>query len=291
MRIQLITGISGSGKSVALRAYEDAGYDCIDNLPVSLIEQLVATLELEQCKQIAIAIDARRGISISQLPALLQKLRAQHEVNILFLNADTNTLVQRFSETRRRHPLSNPNESTTLIDVIEQERKLLAPLADQAQQIDTGHIPAHTLRSWISDNLKEKPIGLAVIFESFAFKKGVPSEADIVFDLRCLPNPHYEPQLRDLSGKNSSVIEYLRQFPEVAQMMDDIKMYLEKWLPRYLQDGRSYLTVAIGCTGGQHRSVYLVQQLKKYFSEKQAYQDIYYLERHRELDSKNIRIG
>jgi UPF0042 nucleotide-binding protein len=277
MRIQLITGISGSGKSVALRAYEDAGYDCIDNLPVSLIEQLVATLELEQCKQIAIAIDARRGISISQLPALLQKLRAQHEVNILFLNADTNTLVQRFSETRRRHPLSNPNESTTLIDVIEQERKLLAPLADQAQQIDTGHIPAHALRSWISDNLKEKPIGLAVIFESFAFKKGVPSEADIVFDLRCLPNPHYEPQLRDLSGKDSSVIEYLRQFPEVAQMMDDIKMYLEKWLPRYLQDGRSYLTVAIGCTGGQHRSVYLVQQLKKYFSEKQAYQDIYYL--------------
>jgi UPF0042 nucleotide-binding protein len=200
-------------------------------------------------------------------------------------------LVQRFSETRRRHPLSNPNESTTLIDVIEQERKLLAPLADQAQQIDTGHIPAHTLRSWISDHLKEKPIGLAVIFESFAFKKGVPSEADIVFDLRCLPNPHYEPQLRDLSGKDSPVIEYLRQFPEVAQMMDDIKTYLEKWLPRYLQDGRSYLTVAIGCTGGQHRSVYLVQQLKKYFSEKQAYQDIYYLERHRELDSKNIRIG
>ena len=226
MRIQLITGISGSGKSVALRAYEDAGYDCIDNLPVSLIEQLVTTLELEQCKQIAIAIDARRGISISQLPALLQKLRAQHEVNILFLNADTNTLVQRFSETRRRHPLSNPNESTTLIDVIEQERKLLAPLADQAQQIDTGHIPAHTLRSWISDHLKEKPIGLAVIFESFAFKKGVPSEADIVFDLRCLPNPHYEPQLRDLSGKDSPVIEYLRQFPEVAQMMDDIKTYL-----------------------------------------------------------------
>ena len=119
----------------------------------------------------------------------------------------------------------------------------------------------------------------------------MPSEADIVFDLRCLPNPHYEPQLRDLNGKDSPVIEYLRQFPEVAQMMDDIKTYLQKWLPRYLQDGRSYLTVAIGCTGGQHRSVYLVQQLKKYFSEKQAYQAIYYLERHRELDSKNIRIG
>jgi UPF0042 nucleotide-binding protein len=291
MRIQLITGISGSGKSVALRAYEDAGYDCIDNLPVSLIEQLVATLESENCKQIAIAIDARRGESISQVPALLQKLRAHHEVNILFLNADTNTLVQRFSETRRRHPLSNPNESTTLIDVIEQERTLLAPLADQAQQIDTGHIPAHTLRNWISDHLKEKPIGLAVIFESFAFKKGVPSEADIVFDLRCLPNPHYEPLLRDLSGKDAPVAEYLSRFPEVTQMMEDIKSYLEKWLPRYLHDGRSYLTVAIGCTGGQHRSVYLVQQLKKYFSENQMFNDIYYLERHRELDSKKTRIG
>lgn len=291
MRIQLITGISGSGKSVALRAYEDAGYDCIDNLPVSLIEQLVATLESENCKQIAIAIDARRGESISQLPALLQKLRAHHEVNILFLNADTNTLVQRFSETRRRHPLSNPNESTTLIDVIEQERTLLAPLADQAQQIDTGHISAHTLRSWISDHLKEKPIGLAVIFESFAFKKGVPGEADIVFDLRCLPNPHYEPLLRDLSGKDAPVAEYLSRFPEVTQMMEDIKSYLEKWLPHYLHDGRSYLTVAIGCTGGQHRSVYLVQQLKKYFSENQMFNDIYYLERHRELDSKKTRIG
>lgn len=291
MRIQLITGISGSGKSVALRAYEDAGYDCIDNLPVSLIEQLVATLESENCKQIVIAIDARRGESISQVPALLQKLRAHHEVNILFLNADTNTLVQRFSETRRRHPLSNPNESTTLIDVIEQERTLLAPLADQAQQIDTGHIPAHTLRNWISDHLKEKPIGLAVIFESFAFKKGMPSEADIVFDLRCLPNPHYEPLLRDLSGKDAPVAEYLSRFPEVAQMMEDIKSYLEKWLPRYLHDGRSYLTVAIGCTGGQHRSVYLVQQLKKYFSENHMFNDIYYLERHRELDSKKTRIG
>jgi len=291
MQIHLITGISGSGKSVALKAFEDSGYDCVDNLPVPLLENLITAMENEGREFVAVAIDARRGQSIAELPTLLETIRKKHQVRVLFLNADTNTLVQRFSETRRRHPLSNPNESTTLIDVIEQERKLLAPLAEQAQQIDTGHIPAHTLRSWISDHLKEKPIGLAVIFESFAFKKGVPSEADIVFDLRCLPNPHYEPQLRDLNGKDSPVIEYLRQFPEVAQMMDDIKTYLQKWLPRYLQDGRSYLTVAIGCTGGQHRSVYLVQQLKKYFSEKQAYQDIYYLERHRELDSKNIRIG
>lgn len=291
MRIQLITGISGSGKSVALRAFEDSGYDCIDNLPVSLIEKLVETMELEQRRQIAIAVDARRGESISQLPALLQKLRSKHEVEILFLNADTNTLVQRFSETRRRHPLSNPNESTTLIDVIEKEREMLAPLAKQAQQIDTGHIPAYTLRQWITEHLKEKPIGLALIFESFAFKKGVPSEADIVFDVRCLPNPHYEAPLRELSGKDKPVADYLGEFPEVGQMLADIKAYLEKWLPRYLQDGRSYLTVAIGCTGGQHRSVFIVHQLKNYFSGKKEINNVYFLERHRELDSRNSRIG
>ncbi len=202
-----------------------------------------------------------------------------------------NTLVQRFSETRRRHPLSNPNESTTLIDVIEKEREMLAPLAKQAQQIDTGHIPAHTLRQWITEHLKEKPIGLALIFESFAFKKGVPSEADIVFDVRCLPNPHYEAPLRELSGKDKPVADYLGEFPEVGQMLADIKAYLEKWLPRYLQDGRSYLTVAIGCTGGQHRSVFIVHQLKKYFSGKKEINNVYFLERHRELDSRNSRIG
>ena len=140
MRIQLITGISGSGKSVALRAFEDAGYDCVDNLPVSLIEQLVEKMEGERCQHIAIAIDARRGASISELPALLKKLRHQHQVDVLFLNADTNTLVQRFSETRRRHPLSNPNQSSTLIDAIEKERELLAPLSSEAQQIDTGRL-------------------------------------------------------------------------------------------------------------------------------------------------------
>ena len=290
MRIQLITGISGSGKSVALRAFEDAGYDCVDNLPVSLIEQLVKTMEGEQRQHIAIAVDARRGESISQLPALLEKLRHKHQVDVLFLNADTNTLVQRFSETRRRHPLSHPTQSTTLIDAIERERELLAPLASEAQQIDTGHIPAHTLRHWIADQLKERPIGLALIFESFAFKGGVPSEADIVFDARCLPNPHYEAALRDQSGLDQAVADYLCQFPEVSQMLADIELHIQKWLPHYLKDGRSYLTVAIGCTGGQHRSVYLVHQLNQLFSQA-ALKDVYVLERHRELDSKKTRIG
>jgi UPF0042 nucleotide-binding protein len=291
MQIQLITGISGSGKSVALRAYEDAGYDCVDNLPISLIEKLVETMELEQRQQIAIAVDARRGESISQLPTLIQKLRKKHSVEVLFLNADTNALVQRFSETRRRHPLSRPTQSSTLIDVIERERELLAPLVDQAQQIDTSNIPAHALRHWITDQLQERPIGLGLIFESFAFKRGVPSEADIVFDVRCLPNPHYEPALQNLSGLDAPVAAYLDRSPEVSQMLSDIQAHIQKWLPHYLRDGRSYLTVAIGCTGGQHRSVYLVQQLKQFFSKTAKMKDVYVLERHRELDSKKTRIG
>lgn len=291
MQIQLITGISGSGKSVALRAYEDAGYDCVDNLPISLIEKLVETMELEQRQQIAIAVDARRGESISQLPTLIQKLRKKHSVEVLFLNANTNALVQRFSETRRRHPLSRPTQSSTLIDVIERERELLAPLVDQAQQIDTSNIPAHALRHWITDQLQERPIGLGLIFESFAFKRGVPSEADIVFDVRCLPNPHYEPALQNLSGLDAPVAAYLDRSPEVSQMLSDIQAHIQKWLPHYLRDGRSYLTVAIGCTGGQHRSVYLVQQLKQFFSKTAKIKDVYVLERHRELDSKKTRIG
>ena len=291
MQIQLITGISGSGKSVALRAYEDAGYDCVDNLPISLIEKLVETMEIEQRQQIAIAVDARRGESISQLPTLIQKLRQKHSVEVLFLNADTNALVQRFSETRRRHPLSHPTQSSTLIDVIERERELLAPLVDQAQQIDTSNIPAHALRHWITDQLQERPIGLGLIFESFAFKRGVPSEADIVFDVRCLPNPHYEPALQNLSGLDAPVAAYLDRSPEVSQMLSDIQAHIQKWLPHYLRDGRSYLTVAIGCTGGQHRSVYLVQQLKQFFSKTAKMKDVYVLERHRELDSKKTRIG
>lgn len=276
---------------MALRAFEDAGYDCVDNLPVSMIETFIETMEREQAQHIAIAVDARRGESISQLPALLKKLRLKHQVDVLFLNADTNTLVQRFSETRRRHPLSHPNQSSTLIDVIEKERELLAPLVQEGQQIDTGHIPAHTLRHWIADQLQERPIGLALIFESFAFKGGLPSEADLVFDVRCLPNPHYESALRDLSGLDHSVAQYLEKFPEVSQMLSDIQAHLQKWLPHYLKDGRSYLTVAIGCTGGQHRSVYLVHQLKDFFTKTKAMKDVYVLERHRELDSKKTRMG
>ena len=290
MQINLITGISGSGKSVALRAFEDAGYDCVDNLPVSLLESLITTLEAEKSERVAVAIDARRGQSIADLPLILENLRCTHEVRILFLNADTNTLVQRFSETRRRHPLSankQQSQSSTLIEAINKERNLLEPLRSQAHSIDTSNLPAHALRSWIQDLLKDKPLGLTVVFESFGFKKGVPSEADLVFDARCLPNPHYDKILRPLTGKDKAVQEFLEIIPEVISMESDITKFIEKWLPHYIADGRSYLTVAVGCTGGQHRSVYLVNRLREHFQAQKELSalQINFLDRHRELDS------
>ncbi|BDX22334.1 nucleotide-binding protein [Polynucleobacter sp. TUM22923] len=290
MQINLITGISGSGKSVALRAFEDAGYDCVDNLPVTLLESLITTLEKEMSERVAVAIDARRGQSLTELPKILENLRTHHQVRVVFLNADTNTLIQRFSETRRRHPLSGKTQQTqaaTLIEAIDKERNLLEPLRTQAHSIDTSNLPAHALRSWIQDLLKDKPLGLTVVFESFGFKKGVPSEADLVFDVRCLPNPHYDKALRPLTGKDQPVKEFLEQIPEVISMEKDITQFIEKWLPHYIADGRSYLTVAIGCTGGQHRSVYLVTRIADHFYAKKdlAALQINFLSRHRELDS------
>ena len=290
MQINLITGISGSGKSVALRAFEDAGYDCVDNLPVSLLESLIITLEKEKSERVAVAIDARRGQSIADLPSILESLRRNHQVRIVFLNADTNTLVQRFSETRRRHPLSTnvqQSQSATLIEAIDKERNLLEPLRAQAHSIDTSNLPAHALRSWIQDLLKDKPLGLSVIFESFGFKKGVPGEADLVFDVRCLPNPYYDKDLKPLTGNDKLVKEFLEKIPEVVNMERDIIQFIDKWLPHYIADGRSYLTVAIGCTGGQHRSVYLVNRISEHFRTQKdliALQ-LNFLDRHRELDS------
>jgi len=294
MQINLITGISGSGKSVAVRAFEDAGYDCVDNLPVTLLENLITTLENEQCERVAVAIDARRGQSITELPKILENLRRNHQVRVVFLNADTNTLIQRFSETRRRHPLSGKTQQTqaaTLIEAIDKERSLLEPLRMQAHSIDTSNLPAHALRSWIQDLLKDKSQGLAVIFESFGFKNGLPSEADLVFDVRCLPNPHYDKALRPLSGKDQAVREFLEKIPEVASMESDIVQFVEKWLPHYIADGRSYLTIAIGCTGGQHRSVYLVSRIIAHFLPQKdlAALQINFLSRHRELDSIPVK--
>ena len=294
MQINLITGISGSGKSVALRAFEDSGYDCVDNLPVSLLQNLISVLENQKCEQVAVAIDARRGESIAQLPPILESLRHQHQVRVIFLNANTETLVQRFSETRRRHPLSantKQSQSTTLIEALDKERNLLAPLQEQAHSIDTSSLTAHALRSWIQDLLKDKPLGLTVVFESFGFKKGVPSDADLVFDARCLPNPHYDKTLRPLSGNDKPVIAFLENIPAVNSMASDIIQFIEKWLPHYIADGRSYLTIAIGCTGGQHRSVYLVNRISEYFRLRKNLTElqITLLDRHRELDSIPVK--
>jgi UPF0042 nucleotide-binding protein len=295
MQIHLITGISGSGKSVALKAFEDSGYDCVDNLPVPLLQALVQTMEKEGREFVAVAIDARRGQSISELPTLLETLRAKHHVRILFLNADTSTLVQRFSETRRRHPLSGnlsaaQNQASTLTEAIERERNLLAPLREQAHSIDTSNLPSHTLRAWIHELLKEKPNRLTLILESFGFKKGVPSEADLVFDVRCLPNPHYDKVLRPLTGHDAPVKAFLEALPVVNEMEHDIIQFVQKWLPSYIADGRSYLTVAIGCTGGQHRSVYLVDRLMDYFSRQPDLSSrVHLIARHRELDSNPLK--
>ncbi|MEO0047266.1 MAG: hypothetical protein RLZZ410_225 [Pseudomonadota bacterium] len=297
MRVFIITGISGSGKSVALNALEDSGYDCVDNLPVDFIEALVQSLSSQGREKVAIAIDARRGQSIKELPDTIEKLKKENDVRVLFLNANTETLVQRYSETRRRHPLSSTEDNrapqVALIDAIEKERTLLSDLAETAHNIDTSHIKAHTLRSWIQDLLKNERAGLTMLFESFGFKHGVPRDADLVFDVRCLPNPHYDPVLRPLTGNDEAVANFLREHPEVQAMGDDIRRFIETWLPKYQADRRSYLTIAIGCTGGQHRSVYLSNCLFDYFlkrSQVAGDNALHLLKRHRELDLNSSKM-
>jgi RNase adapter protein RapZ len=283
MRIILITGISGSGKSVALNALEDAGYYCVDNLPAGFLPELAAFLSRNGQARLAFAIDARSGASIGDLPAVMRELRAEHQVSVLFLTASTSALIQRFSETRRRHPLSSsPDDpgvgADSLADAIEHERELVAGLAELGHQIDTSNLRANALRAWVKKFVEHEHPGLLLMFESFGFKRGLPLDADLVFDVRTLPNPYYDHRLRPLTGLDRPVIEFLEAEPDVLEMIDDISAYLHKWLPRFRDDNRSYLTVAIGCTGGQHRSVYISETLGKHFAgEAQV------LVRHREI--------
>lgn len=289
MRIVLITGISGSGKSVALNVLEDAGYYCVDNLPAQFIPELARYLAAEGYTHLGIATDIRSRESLARLPETLRSLSAQHEVRVVFLTANTDSLVQRYSETRRRHPLSvrlaageaggtpAPNE-TPLVEAIEMERELLSPLAESAHRIDTSNVRTNTLRAWIKDFIRDDNLQLTLLFTSFGFKHGVPSDADMVFDVRSLPNPYYDLQLRPLTGRDAPVIDFLQSQPMVLAMAEDIRAYVEKWLPSFVADNRSYLTVAIGCTGGQHRSVYIAERLANYF---RAHGNV--LVRHREL--------
>jgi len=288
MRIILLTGISGSGKSVGLNALEDAGYFCVDNLPPSLLRALVETRVTDGAQKLAIAVDARSASSLVELPETINWMKsAGHAVDVIFLTAKTESLINRFSETRRSHPLSHriaPDASQsslpTLIECIRQEREVLSAIEGLGHQIDTSGLTANQLRGWIKDLIQSgQNAPLSLLFESFAFKYGVPLDADLVFDVRVVPNPFYDKQLRPLTGKDQAVIEFLKAQPEGVQLLKDIRAFVEKWLPAFERDNRSYLTVAIGCTGGQHRSVFFVEQLAELFRARARV-----LVRHRELD-------
>ena len=290
MEIVLITGMSGSGKSVALHALEDAGYYCVDNLPPELLLPFVSLEQQHQAPRVAIAVDVRSATSLPQVPALLAQLRQQPGITVkpLFFDATTDTLVRRYSETRRKHPLSqtapaaiSPDLTRALVDAIELERELLSALREQAHIIDTSLIRPSQLQGYVKDVISLPGSPLTLVFESFAFKRGIPVDADYVFDIRMLPNPHYEPELRTLTGKDAPVIDFLRQQPDVVRMQQHITAFLEHWLDAMSHNHRSYVTVAIGCTGGQHRSVYLVEALARHFGPRWTT-----LKRHRELDAR-----
>lgn len=264
MQVILITGLSGSGKSIVLNVLEDNGYYCVDNLPVEMLPQLIELLQEEGHSQVAVSIDARSGETLNDLPLHMNALKHQDfDLRAMFLEANTETLVKRYSETRRRHPLSDGGR--TLSECIEMERELLARIAEIGHRIDTSDLSANTLRAWVKDFLALDRSRITLLFESFGFKHGLPLDADYVFDVRCLPNPFYDLKLRPLTGKDPAVIEFLENQEDALGMLSDIRDFLEKWLPCFVRDNRSYLTIAIGCTGGQHRSVYFAETLAHHF--------------------------
>lgn len=288
LELILITGMSGSGKSVALNALEDAGYYCVDNLPPELLLPFVTLQQERLVTRVAVAMDVRSAASLPQVPARLRSLaKLGVKIKSLFLDSTTDTLVRRYSESRRKHPLSqtNPEDAAAdqrraLVEAIELERELLADLREHAHIIDTSLIRPTQLQRYVRSLIVMPGGHLTLVFESFAFKRGVPGDADYVFDVRMLPNPHYEPDLRALTGRDDPVVEFFRQQPDVGKMLQHIAQFLDQWLDALAQDHRSYVTVAIGCTGGQHRSVYLVEELTRMFGGRWTT-----LSRHRELDA------
>lgn len=288
MEIILITGMSGSGKSVALHALEDAGFYCVDNLPPELLLPFVELEQKHQANRLAIAIDVRSATSLPLVPQQLDTLRGQGiVVKPLFLDASTDTLVRRYSETRRKHPLSQSesghsesDQRRALVEAIELERELLAAMREQAHVIDSSIIRPSQLQGYVKTLVASPGGQLTLVFESFAFKRGVPTDADFVFDVRMLPNPHYEPALKHLTGRDAPVVDFLQAQSEVGLMLQHITQFLSHWLDALARDHRSYVTVAIGCTGGQHRSVYLVERLAQEFSSQWVT-----LKRHREMDA------
>lgn len=267
MDLILISGLSGSGKSVALNVLEDSGYYCVDNLPSPLLQRLVAEMHEEGYDRVAVAVDIRGGYSLLQLPGHVKMLQDSGvNLRFLFLEAKDEALLKRFSETRRIHPLGATGRS--LEESIREERQRMAPIADLGLRIDTSDLKANALRKWVKQFVVSGTTrGLTLMFESFGFKYGIPLDADLVFDVRCLPNPHYDPSLRPLTGLDTPVVEFLEGDEEVCKMRNDIHNFVATWLPCYIRDNRSYLTVAIGCTGGQHRSVYFAEWLGRAFAD------------------------
>ncbi len=284
MRLIIVSGLSGSGKSVALNMLEDLGYYCIDNLPVKLVDNVVASAREsgnQQGQKIAIGIDARnRAEDLAELPELIGELKnSDIACELIFTHADDGVLLNRYSETRRRHPLSD--DMTGLREAIRREKKILAPVRNAADLVlDTSRTSVHQLREIVRQRVDQREAGrMSLMFQSFGYKHGIPGDADFVFDVRCLPNPYWEPALRDLTGLEPDVIEFLETQESVGRMLGEIDGLLQNWLPEFVRENRNYLTIAIGCTGGKHRSVYICENLASRFSAK--YQNV--LTRHNEL--------
>ncbi len=285
MKLVIVSGLSGSGKSVALRTLEDAGYYCIDNLPLGMLPEVIDSMlqtTLRPYDPVAIAIDARSGVESSdRFSEIIAHLREQMlELRVLFLTADTKRLLKRFSETRRKHPLSR--KGLPLADAIQQEKKLLEDiLANADVAIDSSELNVHELRQAINDRLLiHSGSEMGILIQSFGYKNGVPADTDFVFDVRCLPNPHWETSLRPLSGRDKAVVKFLESYPDVEAMFKSISSFLNKWTPRFEKENRSYMTISIGCTGGQHRSVYLAERIAEVLNQKREQVSI----RHRDLD-------
>lgn len=283
--IVLITGLSGSGKSVALHALEDEGYYCVDNLPPELLLHLVAVERKFSVPRLAIAMDARSASSLHLVPQQISTLKKRHtQVRVLFLDASSDTLVRRFSETRRKHPLSQDESPDSgghqraLMEAIARERELLSELREMALVLDSSLLRPSQLRASVKALVSSQSNQLTLVITSFAFKRGIPLDADFVFDVRMLPNPYYEPGLAPLTGKDEPVVTFLREHSAVTGMLDHITQFLSHWLPALVADQRSYVTVAIGCTGGQHRSVFITEQLAAHFAGQWST-----IKRHREL--------
>jgi len=263
VQLILVSGLSGSGKSIALNVLEDSGYYCVDNLPATLLLEVVDFLAEAGHDRAAVSVDARSA-AVAALPETIAKLRSRGvDCRVLYLEANSPTLLRRFSETRRRHPLAS--SGLTLSEAIGRERALLAGVAALAHRIDTSELQPRVLQNWIKDLLALDAGSLTLLFESFAYRDGIPLDADWVIDCRMLPNPHYDPRLRAFTGRDSAVAEYLSRDATVQRWLDDVRALLARWLPEIVRENRSYVTVAIGCTGGRHRSVYLAERLAEAF--------------------------